>query len=72
MYNTFSISLKNPFHYAVNHLSIQWFYIELMVLNRTIPITKESLKNHLFLRVYMNHIVSQVLFGHRLVFSKPS
>ena len=40
IYNTFSINLKN-------HLSMNWFYIEVMVLNPT-PFTKEPLKSRLF------------------------
>ena len=27
---------------------MKWFYVELMVLNRTTAFTKEPLKNHLF------------------------
>ena len=34
------------FHHAKNHLGMKWFYIELMVLNRTIAFTKEIGRAH--------------------------
>ena len=41
IYNTFSINLKNI-------LSMKWFNKELMVLNRTIPFTKEPFEEPFF------------------------
>ena len=38
---------EEPFHHAKNNVSMKWFYIEPMVLNRATPFTAEPLTDHL-------------------------
>ena len=47
-YNTVCINLNNQ---SASHLSMKWFCIELMVLNRTIIFTNKSWKSHLCFKV---------------------
>ena len=57
--------LMQPFHPTKSHLSMKWFYIELVVLIRITAFTKEALKNQLEERILLKRWFFSKDNGHR-------